>query len=758
MTTTPNAHPGQPSLFDRAVAAREQGQFEEAAQLYAQVPPDDSHYPMALHHLGVLKYQAGDLPGALQLMQQTLRLNPQNSRAEANQANILFALGRPDEALAACDRTLAIDSQNAPAWNIKGCLLASANQHESAIKCWSRALEIEPEMAEAWVNRGMALRALGQNDRAIESLERALQLDPKNANVWFHHGEIEYALGRYGLALTSLERALEIMPEMIDAWINRGIALRVLGQNDRAIESLERAVQLAPQDANVWANRGAIEYALNQYDLALASLKQAVALGNDPFALSLLTDVSSECCDWRMCNKQLVALLQSLQEKNSGLAYKDISPFVLLRFPFSLAKLQGITELHTAGSFETLQPTTSEMRARHIGKPRPQRLRIGYFSADFHNHATMYLMAELFEAHDKARFETIGICLGRYGGQPDDAMRVRAKQAFDRFETAGDLDNDQLLRLARTLDLHIAVDLKGHTKDSRMGVFAQRTAPIQMHYLGYPGTLGMPGAIDYLVADRVLIPESSRPFYSEKIIELPDSYQVNDRQRAIDPVVPSRIELGLPENAFVFCCFNNNNKITQEVFSLWMQLLRDMPHSVLWLLASNDIAARNLKQAAQEAGINPARIIFAQRVKLPQHLARQAQADLFLDTWPCNAHTTASDALWVGLPVLTCMGETFASRVGASLLTACNLPELITSTPQDYLSRAKELAHDPQQLVAIRRKLQDTRMTVPLFDTVRFTRHLEKAYDMAWERFAQGLPPDHIIVPALPASTIPRRS
>ena len=356
-------------------------------------------------------------------------------------------------------------------------------------------------------------------------------------------------------------------------------------------------------------------------------------------------------------------------------------------------------------------------------------------------------MAGMFEAHDKTRFETIGICLGKYGDKSDDEMRQRAKRSFDRFETASDFDDEQLLALARTLNLHIAVDLKGHTKGERMSLFAHRTAPIQMHYLGYPGTLGMPGAIDYLVADRVLIPAALRPFYTEKIIELPDSYQVNDQQRVIDPVVPSRLDLGLPEDAFVFCCFNNNYKITREVFGLWMQLLQDKPDSVLWLLADNDAAARNLKQAAQNTGIDPNRIIFAPRIGLPQHLARHARADLFIDTWPCNAHTTASDALWAGLPVLTCMGQTFASRVGASLLTACGLPELITDTPQDYLARARELAHDPAQLGAIRRKLQNTRLSVPLFDTARFTRHLEKAYDLAWERLAQGLPPEHITVP-----------
>jgi predicted O-linked N-acetylglucosamine transferase (SPINDLY family) len=326
-------------------------------------------------------------------------------------------------------------------------------------------------------------------------------------------------------------------------------------------------------------------------------------------------------------------------------------------------------------------------------------------------------------------------------------MRARVRKTFDRFITVAGKTDPEIAQLAREMGLHIAVDLKGFTLSNRLGVFSFRAAPIQMHYIGYPGTLGMPGVIDYQIADRVLVPVQARPFYTEKIIELPDSYQVNDRQRVIDPVVPSRAELGLPDDAFVFCCFNNNYKITRDVFGLWMQLLKEKEGSVLWLLADNDAAARNLKQAARDAGIDSDRLIFAQRADLPQHLARHAQADLFLDTLPYNAHTTASDALWAGLPVLTRMGETFASRVGASLLMACNLPELITRTPQEYLERARELAHDPQQLKAIRQKLQDTRLQVPLFDTERFTRHIERAYDLAWERFAQGLPPDHITVP-----------
>jgi len=774
MTTTPNVHPGQPSLFDRAMAAREQGRFEEAAQLYAQVPPDDSNYPMALHHLGVLKYQAGDLPGALQLMQQTLRLNPQNSRAEANQANILLALGRPDEALAACDRALAIDPQNAPAWNIKGCLLASADQHESAIECWSRAVEIEPDMAEAWVNRGLALRTLEQYDRAIESLESAAQLDPQNANVWVNYGLSLRANGRNTEALACFEKAVTLNPQDAMAWGNRGEIEHELGQDNLALTSMEQALRLVPQNASAWAYRGAIEHNLGRYDLALASQKHALQLdpqnadawayqGYTLYSKGLVEDAlanfdkavalgSSDhgaiifaryCCQhmaqWSGLEQRWQRELELIRDTGTIWA-----PFPTLAHPYVSAGMfaDGMRQL-AASKFGHITPTP------FLHRPASKRLRIAYLSADFKDHATAYLMAGVFEQHDRQRFDVSAVTFQPIPASP---MGQRLVRAFGQVIDIHDKTDEQAVALMRELNIDIAIDLMGHTTHSRHGIFARRPAPIQINYLGYPGTSGAT-FIDYIIGDRWVTPIDQANTFSEKIVLMPDSYQANDDRRPIATDTPSRAALGLPESGFVFCCLNNTYKITPMVFDLWMQLLRDMPNSVLWLLADNDTATRNLKQAAQDAGVAPDRIIFAQRAKLPQHLARHAQADLFLDTWPYNAHTTASDALWAGLPVLTCAGETFASRVGASLLTACHLPELITDTPQDYLNRAKELAHDPQQLGAIRCKLQDTRLTVPLFDTVRFTRHLEKAYDMAWERFAQGLPPEHIIVPALPTGT-----
>ena len=379
-----------------------------------------------------------------------------------------------------------------------------------------------------------------------------------------------------------------------------------------------------------------------------------------------------------------------------------------------------------------------------ISKLSPhQRIRIGYFSADFHNHPVAFLMAELFERHDRSKFELIAFS---FGPDTDDDIRRRLKVAFDKFIDVRNMSDRDVALLARSLEIDIGVDLKGFTEDARTNIFAMRAAPIQVNYLGYPGTMGA-DYIDYLIADPMLIPASHQSHYTEKIVYLPNSYQPNDRKRQISDKAFTRSELGLPQQGFVFCCFNNNYKITPDVFDSWMRILAHVEGSVLWLLEDNEIAARNLKKEASVRGIDPDRLVFAPRMALADHLARHRMADLFLDTLPYNAHTTASDALWAGLPVLTQIGETFAGRVAASLLNAVHLPELVTTTRDDYEALAIELATNPAKLASIKQKLADNRLTTPLFDTELFTKHIEAAYTTMYERYQADLPPDHIHVP-----------
>jgi predicted O-linked N-acetylglucosamine transferase (SPINDLY family) len=380
-----------------------------------------------------------------------------------------------------------------------------------------------------------------------------------------------------------------------------------------------------------------------------------------------------------------------------------------------------------ATGYPAATPLWQGQRYRH------ERIRVAYLSADFHQHATSILMAGLFEHHDRSRFEVIAIS---YGPNIQDAMRARLLQAFERFIDVSTQTDLEIAQLLCTLEVDIAVDLKGYTADCRPGILAHRPAPIQVSYLGYPGSMAAP-YIDYLLADRIVIPDSHRSFYSEQVVYLPDSYQVNDDRRGPAAVTPTRAECGLPEQGFVFCCFNNTFKITPFMFDIWMRLLQQAPASVLWLLKDSDLVERNLRHEAVAHGVAAERLIFAPRQEPAAHLARHRLADLFLDTLPYNAHTTASDALWAGLPVVTCTGGSFASRVAASLLHAVDLAELVAHSPEDYERLALSLANDPSRLQAIKARLVQGK-SLPLFDTDRFRRHLESAYFAMWARYRRG--------------------
>jgi predicted O-linked N-acetylglucosamine transferase (SPINDLY family) len=359
---------------------------------------------------------------------------------------------------------------------------------------------------------------------------------------------------------------------------------------------------------------------------------------------------------------------------------------------------------------------------------------VAYLSADFHDHATAYLMAEFFERHDSTRFETIAIS---FGPDRQDGMRQRLRQAFGQFIDVRGHSDAEVAQLLRSLEVDIAVDLKGYTQDCRTGILARRCAPVQVNYLGFPGTMGAP-YIDYIVGDATVTPPGCERFYTEHIVRLPHSYQVNDRQRAIAAQTPTRQQQGLPDEGFVFACFNNNYKITPEVFGIWMRLLAQVQGSVLWLLADNDAAPAHLRSEAAARGIDSRRLVFAPRAPLPEHLARHRLADLFLDTLPYNAHTTASDALWAGLPVLTCLGASFAGRVAASLLRAAGLPELVATSLADYEALAFALATTPGRLAALRARLERSRLECPLFDTAAFVRSMERAYEEMVRRARAG--------------------
>jgi protein O-GlcNAc transferase len=543
-----------------------------------------------------------------------------------------------------------------------------------------------------------------------------------------------YRNGEFAAAEALIGEALKLAPHSAELWSNLGTLQASLKRREAALASFTRALQLKPDALGAIANRANILFELQRFADALPEYERLVAANAGlPYAVGNLVFCKLQCCEWKDLDlwRQRVKVALANGER-------AVPPVLSLAFLDSPQDQLRAAEIVTRDRVPSAAPLWNGERYRH------DRIRIAYLSADFHAHATAVLTAGLFEHHDKARFETIGISFG-----PDDAspMRRRVEKSFDRFVDASAKTDAEIARLIRELEIDIAIDLKGYTSEARPSVLARRPAPVQVNYLGFPGTMGAP-FIDYLLADRVVIPDGHKTFYSEQVVWLPHTYQPNDRSREAGAPT-NRMSAGLPESGFVFCCFNNSYKIQPAVFDAWMRMLRETPGSVLWLLADNPASTTNLKANANWRGIDPGRVVFAPRTTLPDHLARHALADLCLDTLPYNAHTTASDALWMGVPVLTCAGETFAGRVAASLLHAIGLPELVTSSLAEYEALALHLARDTTALAVIKAKLRANRDTLPLFDIQWFTRQLEAAYLTMHERQQKGLAPAAFAVAAI---------
>ena len=536
-----------------------------------------------------------------------------------------------------------------------------------------------------------------------------------------------YRNGEFDAAEQLIGEALKLDPNSPELWSNRGTAQAAAKRQDAALASFTRALQLNPGFLGAVANRAHVLFELQCYAEAIPDYEKLLA--RDPghaYSAGNLIFCRLQCCDWSSFESDRTAILARLR------AGQRVMPPVL-----SVALLDSPADQLTAAqilSRDKFPPVPPLWR----GEPyRHDRIRVAYVSADFHAHATAVLTAGLFEHHDRSRFETVAISFGRDDGS---RLRGRLKRAIERFiDVRGKSDAD-IARLIRELEIDLAVDLKGYTSEARPALFSFRPAPLQVNYLGFPGTMGAQ-FMDYLIADPIVVPEAQKAFYTEQIVSLPDTYQPNDKSRETVDAPIDRASVGLPPSGFVFCCFNNDYKIQPRMFDVWMRLLHGVEGSVLWLLADNRAATRNLKREAAARCIDPERLVFAPRRDLPEHLARHRFADLFLDTLPYNAHTTASDALWTGLPLVTCPGNTFAGRVAASLLHAVGLPELVAESLADYETVALRLAHDPHTLGVIRSKLAANRESMPLFNAQHFARQLERAYAAMHERRLQGLPP-----------------
>ncbi len=593
-----------------------------------------------------------------------------------------------------------------------GNLLARQGRHAEAMKFYDQAVASRPDFFEALFNRGNLLLELKRNEEALESYDRVLAARQDFPGVWNNRGTALRGLHRLDEALASFQRAATLAPGHFNALTNAAVILWDMKRLPEALAAADRALGVQPGfaealyvKANILRDLGRTDEALIAYEAALKSNPA------HPHALNGAAQVARIVCDW---NRTEVLTPRVIENAPGGRAV--IQPFVLMGYSDDAALQRRCAE-SLVRKFVPRRPAL-----RDVPRYGHDKIRLAYLSADFHQHPTARLMVELFERHDRNRFEVTAIAFG-----PDDGstLRARLKKAFDRFEDMRGKSDAEVARMLREREIDIAVDLNGHTAEGRPGIFAWRPAPVQVNYLVYPGTTGA-DFMDVILADRIALPADQQPYMREKIVHLPDSYQANDATRVV-PLPPSRAEAGLPQTGFVFCCVNNSWKITAPMFDIWMRLLSQVDGSLLWLLDGPH--ANNLRNEAIARGVDPARLVFAPKLPAEQHLARHQLADLFLDTLPYNAHTTCSDALWAGLPVVTCYGKSFPGRVAASLLKAIDLPELVTATPQLYEALALELAQNPALLQATKEKLARNRTTTPLFDSERFRKNIEAAYE-----------------------------
>jgi protein O-GlcNAc transferase len=674
--------------------------------------------------------QQGRLPEAARLYEQVLNTEPRHFDALNMLAAIAAQMGEFDRALQWLDRALAVDAHQPHAHNNRGNLLAQLGQHEAAVASYERAIALWPDFADAHGSRGNALFALNRIDEAVASFDRAIALQPDHPGVYNNRGVALAAKNSPEAALASYGRAIALAPDYAEAHFNRGGMFKTLRRWEQAVACYERVIALMPDSAEAHFHRADALMAMNRVDAAIEGFDRARALdANLPFLCGYWLHGRAHECDWRDEPARLAELASRVRRGEPA-----APPFVaaiLLDAPDLLK-----TAIETAAaSMWPANPALGPM----VPVARRQRIHVAYVSADFREHPAAFNMVGLFEHLDRSRVELTAISLRR-----DDrsAMQARMRACFERFVDADAMSDLEVARLMRELGVDIAVDMMGPTQLARGGIFALRAAPIQVNH--YAWTAGVPN-MDYILGDPVSTPMDHATHFTEKIAQLPNSLFATDSSRAIARDAGSREAQGLPKDAVVFCAFNNSYKIRLKVFECWMRILAKVPGSVLWLRALNDKAASNLRREAVERGIDPARLVFASRTEqMADHLARHRLADLFLDTLPFNAQTTASDALWAGLPVLTCLGHTTPGRVAGSLLSALGLPELITRSLEDYEQIAVALGNDPARLQGLREKLASQREVMPLFDTPRYAVDMLRLFEKMHERRLRGEAPDHL--------------
>lgn len=691
------------AIFHQALAAHRAGQLDLAASLYRQILSHSKKQFAPRHLLGVIEGQRGNLAEGIRQISKAIKLDPNSADAYLNLGRMQGELGELPNAERSLRKALALNPASTLAAGNLAAVLRRLERHDEALACVDAVLAREPNNVIAIVNRANILFDLERFGEARPAYERALGLDQNDAEAWLGLGATENRLRNPEGAAAALKRAAALKPGSAEAWLSLGHAFETMGRHEDTAAVMDRALALNPRAT---------------------------------FAGGMRVFARASLCDWSHIAEERAACLAGIRQ--GDIATVPFTGLVVTDDP--AAQLKCATLYAQAVAARRPEPLWRGERYRH------DRIRVAYLSGDFRDHPVTHLIAAMFEQHDQSRYETFGISTSPADSS---AEQQRVSAALAHFHDVHDKNDAEVAALLRSLEIDIVIDLIGYTQGTRPGILARRPAPVQVNYLGYPGTMGTPHH-DYIIADPTVIPTEARQFYAEQVVHLPDCYLPNDRARAIAARTPGRAEEGLPEQGFVFCGFNNPFKFSPEIFDIWMRLLGGIEGSVLWLRNIKGKAFDNLRREAERRGIAGERIVFARRTeRMEDHLARHRLADLFLDTPHYNAHAGACDALWAGLPLITCVGTAFAGRVGASVLKAAGLPDLITTSLADYEALALRLAREPETLAAIKDRLARNRLTTPLFDTARFTRHIEAAYATMWQRCQNGEPPQAFAVERL---------
>ncbi len=703
--------------LSEAVALHQNGQLKPAIELYQKILKSEPANFDALHMLGAAQLQKGDISKAIENLRLAVKAKPESAPANYNFGRALAEQKQFAAAKVRFQKAVELLPTMIDAWVNLGHCHRELGELEAHLDCNQKALALQPNDPELLYNLGNAWKKLGYKEKAANCYHLSLAIQPDYAEALYNLGVIELEQGLTDRAIAQFRKALEAKWIYFEAWTQLGNALANKKKHRDATESFDQALKISPDYEWALFGKGQAHCQLKEFEKGLPLLKKAVK--SKPFTnywLGSYIQSQMQACDWSETNAGIELLKNNLKQ------YPLLgAPWTLCSLPFSRQQLLQ----HSRHCHDIMQPKEDERLPDLVAKQR-NKIRVGYFSSDLHSHPVGFLIGELIGLHDRSRFEIVGFYLGN---NTEDAIHKELRSKFDEFHEVAALGHKELAEFARLQNIDIAVDLNGHTGEAKTQSFVFRTAPVQVNFLGYPGTMGIP-EYDYILADEVVIPAGHEDGYSEKIARMPNSFFINNRNRKIAQRDMTRAEFGLPEAQFIFCCMNNSYKITPEIFNSWIRILKRCENSVLWIGESNPMMKASLSIYAKKQDIAPSRLIFAERLPdMAEHLARHRLADLFLDTPQYNAHTTSADALWAGLPVLTISGETFASRVAASQLTAAGLPELISKNLQEYEDNAVDYYKHPEKLTVLKEKLNKDLMKNPLFDTDRYVVGLEKLFE-----------------------------